>query len=90
MVQIGALCYSIEILYCEDLKTAIAPHPDWPNPDDPDNRPIFDLYLSDFTASEKKDKKCSLYQLNILIKMMYQIDSKRFKTVPKNRIQMAP
>jgi hypothetical protein len=56
MVQIGALCYSSKILYHEDLKTAIASHTDWPNPDDSDNPQIFDLYLSNFTASGKKTK----------------------------------
>jgi hypothetical protein len=53
MVQIGALCYSSEFLYREDLNHAIINHPEW-QPIDPASPPIFDLYISDFNAAGRK------------------------------------
>jgi hypothetical protein len=55
MIQIGAISYSNIIIYQEDLKQAIPAHPLW-TPIDPNNPPIFNLYLSDFIASGKKTK----------------------------------
>jgi hypothetical protein len=56
MIQIRALCYSSELLYRANLKIAITSNPDWSNERDEDSHPIFDLYLSDFSASGKKTK----------------------------------
>ena len=56
MIQIGALCFSSELLYRADLKLAIASQLEWSTERDEDSHPIFDLYLSDFSASGKKTK----------------------------------
>jgi len=56
MIQIGALCFSTELLYRADLKLAIASQLEWSTERDEDSHPIFDLYLSDFSASGKKTK----------------------------------
>ncbi len=56
MTQIGTLCYSNLFIYREDLKSAILSCPLW-TPQDPNNPPIFDLFVSDFIASRKKSKK---------------------------------
>jgi hypothetical protein len=52
MTQIGALCYRNIFMYRKDLKATIVNHPLWP-PQDPENPPIFDLYLSDFIIQNK-------------------------------------
>jgi hypothetical protein len=55
MVQIDALCYSSEFMFWEDLKEANLSNPEW-QPSDTNSPPIFDLYISDFSASGKKTK----------------------------------
>jgi hypothetical protein len=75
-------------MYWEDPKQAILEHPEW-HPNDQQSPPIFDLYLSDFNASGKKEK-CSLSLPNVLNKMKFPPFLKTYTTEQKRLTQMAP
>jgi hypothetical protein len=53
MVQVGGLCYSNVLMHHEELKQVIMKHPIW---NYPDPQPIFDVYVSNFIADNKKAK----------------------------------
>lgn len=55
MVKIGLLCYGSIFHFRKDLKQAILSHPSW-SPSDPDNPPIFDLFVGELNSSSKKVK----------------------------------
>jgi hypothetical protein len=80
MVKISLNLYMpVEIITyrSDDLKQAILQHPLW-RPENPDNPPIFDLYIGDFLANNKKIKmlfvsaeKSKVSQLTALFKSIY-------------------
>jgi len=55
MVKIGLLCYGSVFHFRKDLKQAILSHPSW-SPSDPDNPPVFDLFVGELNSSSKKVK----------------------------------
>jgi hypothetical protein len=84
MVQIGALCYSHMLMNREVLKAAIIKHDLW-KPDDDTDPPIFDLYLSNFIADQKKTKmlfvsseKSKRTQVIKLFKTIYDSSPKEY------------
>jgi hypothetical protein len=77
MTPLVALCYSNILMHRDDLKQAILQHPLW-RPEDPENQPIFDLYIGDFLAANKKTKmlfisaeRWKVPQLTALFKSIY-------------------
>jgi hypothetical protein len=77
MVPLGTLCYSNIRINRADLEQAILHHPSW-KPEDPNDPPIFDLYIGDFLASHKKTKmlfisaeKSEVPQLTMFFKSLY-------------------
>lgn len=55
MVLVGALCFSNLFMHREDLKCSIMHHPLWQQTF-PEDMLIFDIYVSDFLANQKKTK----------------------------------
>jgi hypothetical protein len=55
MVNIEILCYSSVFTFHDDLKQAIITHPDW-KPSNPEDPPLFDLFVGELSASGKKSK----------------------------------
>jgi len=55
MVQIGALCFSSDYIYRDDLKEAIQTHPSWSFPS-MENPPVFQLTRGDFRGPQKSTK----------------------------------
>lgn len=55
MVQIGALLFSSVYIYRADLKISIINHPLW-TPKNLGDSPVFELFTSDFIASDKKTR----------------------------------
>jgi hypothetical protein len=55
MVKIGVLCYGSTLIFREDLKQAILAHPSW-TPTDPNNPPIFDIFVGELNSTSKKTK----------------------------------
>jgi hypothetical protein len=49
MVKIGALCFSSQFMFRDDLKQAIINHPSW-NSDKMENPPIFDIFPASFSG----------------------------------------
>jgi hypothetical protein len=84
MVPIGALCYNSIFLFRDDLKKAISEHPLWILLD-PDSPPIFDIYVSEFNAPNKKTKmlfvsakKSRQEEVSDLFKSMYDGTQKNY------------
>jgi hypothetical protein len=55
MINIGVLCYSSIFTFRDDLKQAILKHPLW-SPSDPDDPPIFDIFIGELNTSSSKTK----------------------------------